>query len=211
MTCFFLSQDSTVGVHVTLFVDPRGFFLYWKDNNNEIEYLEISSIRDTRTGKYARLPREGKLRDSVNIGSSDIPIEDKTFTVCYSSDFVNVNFINFVCTSREDAQEWTDSVLKMAYNLLALNSSPYTLTAKSHTKIRLMCDRDSKIPVKNIVKMFAQHKDDRKRVEKALESCGLPSGKSDSIDPDAFHLELYLQFYKQLCVRNEVERIFDRL
>lgn len=25
--------------------------------------------------------------------------------------------------------------------------------------------------------MFAQHKDDKKRVEKALENCGLPSGK----------------------------------
>lgn len=27
------------------------------------------------------------------------------------------------------------------------------------------------------LKMFAQHKDDKKRVEKALENCGLPSGK----------------------------------
>ncbi|GIX77164.1 hypothetical protein CEXT_531801 [Caerostris extrusa] len=28
-----------------------------------------------------------------------------------------------------------------------------------------------------IVKMFAQHKDDKKRVEKALETCSFPSGK----------------------------------
>ncbi|XP_074595176.1 1-phosphatidylinositol 4,5-bisphosphate phosphodiesterase classes I and II-like isoform X2 [Brevipalpus obovatus] len=204
-------EDSTIGTHVTLYVDPRGFFLFWKDGNNEIEYLEISSIRDTRTGRYARVPREGKLRDSVNSGPSDVPLEDKTFTVCYGPDFVNVSFINFVCTSREDAQEWTDSVLKMALNLLALNSSSYVFLAKAHTKIRLMCDREGKIPVKNVVKLFAQHKDDKKRVEKALDSCGLPSGKSDSIDPDNFTLTLFLQFYKQLCVRSEVEKIFDRL
>lgn len=29
----------------------------------------------------------------------------------------------------------------------------------------------------SIMKMFAQHKDDKKRVEKALELCSLPSGK----------------------------------
>lgn len=35
--------------------------------------------------------------------------------------------------------------------------------------------------------MFAQHKDDKKRVEKALENCGLPSGKvSTKLNLDNF-------------------------
>ncbi len=31
-------------------------------------------------------------------------LEEKTVTVCYGSDFVNVNFINFSCTRKEVAQ-----------------------------------------------------------------------------------------------------------
>lgn len=45
-------------------------FLIGSDSRfQETEYLEISSIRDTRTGKHAKTPKEGKLRDSVNIGA----------------------------------------------------------------------------------------------------------------------------------------------
>ena len=47
--------------------------------------------------------QEGKLRDSCTIGPSDIPLEDKTVTICYGSDMVNVEFVNFVCASREVA------------------------------------------------------------------------------------------------------------
>ncbi|XP_015782614.1 1-phosphatidylinositol 4,5-bisphosphate phosphodiesterase classes I and II [Tetranychus urticae] len=204
-------DDSTIGTHVTLYIDSKGFFLYWKDVSNEIEYLEISSIRDTRTGRYARVPREGRLRDSCNIGLSEIPLDERTFTVVYGPDFVNTSFINFVAPNREDAVEWTDAVLKMAYNLLALNSSPFTLLAKAHTKIRLMVDREGRIPVKNLIKLFAQHKDDKKRVEKALDFTNIPTGKSSSFDPDKFPLETFLQFYKHLVVRSEVDKIFDRL
>ena len=36
----------------------------------------------------------------------------------------------------------------MAYNLLALNAPASTFLEKSHTKIKLMTDREGKIPVK---------------------------------------------------------------
>ncbi|GFQ83448.1 1-phosphatidylinositol 4,5-bisphosphate phosphodiesterase, partial [Trichonephila clavata] len=55
---FLLVVDSTVGTPVTLRVDKCGFFLFWTDQNNETEFLEISSIRDTRTGKYSKTPRK---------------------------------------------------------------------------------------------------------------------------------------------------------
>ncbi|KAL3219352.1 hypothetical protein MRX96_030495 [Rhipicephalus microplus] len=50
-------DDSALGTPVTLRVDNNGFFLYWTDQNKETEFLDISSIRDTRTGKYARTPK----------------------------------------------------------------------------------------------------------------------------------------------------------
>lgn len=44
-----------------------------------------------------------KLRQIVTMGSVDT-LEQKTVTVCYGTDFVNVNFVNFCCTRRDIAQ-----------------------------------------------------------------------------------------------------------
>lgn len=44
-----------------------------------------------------------KLRQIVTMGSVDT-LEQKTVTLCYATDFVNVTFINFCCTRRDIAQ-----------------------------------------------------------------------------------------------------------
>ena len=38
------------------------------------------------------------------MGAPDVSLEDKTLTVVYGPDFVNVNFINFCTDSKEIAQ-----------------------------------------------------------------------------------------------------------
>ncbi|XP_015930069.1 1-phosphatidylinositol 4,5-bisphosphate phosphodiesterase classes I and II isoform X2 [Parasteatoda tepidariorum] len=204
-------DDSTVGTPVTLRVDKNGFFLYWTDQNNETDFLEISSIRDSRTGKYSKVPRDGKLRDSITMGTPDTPLEDKQVTVAYAPELVNINYIHFSCNCKEVAQLWTENLLKMAYNLVAINSPATVFLEKAHTKVQLLTDRDGRIPVKNILKMFAQHKDDKKRVEKALEACGLPSGKNDTIPAEKFPSDLFFNFYRHLAGRDEVDKIFEKL
>lgn len=204
-------DDSTIGTPVTLRVDGNGFFLYWTDQNNETEFLEISSIRDCRTGKYSKTPREGKLKDSITMGTPDTPLEAKQLSVVYGPDLVNISFINFSFNCKELVQLWTDSLLKMAYNLLALNAPATVFLEKAHCKVQLLTDRDGKVPVKNIHKMFAQHKDDKKRVEKALESCGFPSGKNDAIPSEKITKEVFFNFYRSLACREEVDKIFERL
>lgn len=52
-----LLQDSSNGTPVTLRVDPKGFYLYWTDQNNELDLLDITLIRDVRTGPFAKKPR----------------------------------------------------------------------------------------------------------------------------------------------------------
>lgn len=42
---------------VTLRVDQFGFYLHWVDQHNEMEMLDIAAIRDTRTGKHAKVPK----------------------------------------------------------------------------------------------------------------------------------------------------------
>ncbi|XP_043247599.1 1-phosphatidylinositol 4,5-bisphosphate phosphodiesterase classes I and II-like isoform X2 [Amphibalanus amphitrite] len=203
-------EDSATGVPVTLKVDPNGFYLYIVDQNKEVELLDIMTIRDTRTGRFAKTPKDQKVREVVTMGSTG-NLEDKTVTVCYGPDVVNLTFVNFCCLKPETAKLWCDELLKMAYNLLSLHASVASLLQKAHTRIWLDVDKYGRIPVKNIVKSFASNKEDRKRVEKALESSGLPCVKSDTIEQDKFTMKHFLAFYMHLTGRREIEKIFDEL
>jgi phosphatidylinositol phospholipase C, beta len=59
--------------------------------------------------------------------------------------------------------------------------------------------------------MFAAHKDDRKRVEKALEVSGLPINKTDAIPLQKLQFEDFFNLYKNLTLRSEVEKLFDEM
>jgi phosphatidylinositol phospholipase C, beta len=59
--------------------------------------------------------------------------------------------------------------------------------------------------------MFAAHKDDRKRVEKALEISGLPINKTDAISLQKLQFEDFFNLYKNLTLRTEVEKLFDEM
>ncbi|XP_012221667.1 1-phosphatidylinositol 4,5-bisphosphate phosphodiesterase classes I and II isoform X2 [Linepithema humile] len=203
-------EDSGIATPVTLKVDKYGFYLHWVDQNNEMDMLDIAVIRDTRTGKYAKIPKDSKLKSLVTMGSQD-SLEDKTITICYGSDFVNMNFINFCTTRAEIAQHWTEQLFQLAYNLIQLNTSTTMFLLKAHTKLILTADKSEKIPVKNIIKMFTQNKEDRKRVEKALDISGFPSGKSDVVPLSKFQFEDFFNFYKSLTQRSDVEKVFEGL
>ncbi|KAK0094870.1 hypothetical protein PV326_009715 [Microctonus aethiopoides] len=201
-------EDSAVATPVTLRVDENGFYLYWVAQNNEIDMLDIAIIRDTRTGKGAKIPKDPRLKSLVTMGSQG-SLEDKTMTIYYGSDFVNITTINFCTTKAEIAQHWTDQLFQLAYNLIQLNSSTIMFLQKAHTKLVLGADKSGNLPAKNILKMFPSNKDDRKRVEKALEVSSLPSGKNDSVSIDNFKFEDFFNLYKALVQRTEVEKVFD--
>uniref|UniRef100_A0A182F5F7 1-phosphatidylinositol 4,5-bisphosphate phosphodiesterase n=1 Tax=Anopheles albimanus TaxID=7167 RepID=A0A182F5F7_ANOAL len=63
----------------------------------------------------------------------------------------------------------------------------------------------------NIIKTFATNKDDRRRVEKALDVSGLPSGKGDTLALAKFQFEDFFNLYKNLSQRTEVEKVYDEL
>uniref|UniRef100_A0A182XPN8 Phosphoinositide phospholipase C n=1 Tax=Anopheles quadriannulatus TaxID=34691 RepID=A0A182XPN8_ANOQN len=62
-----------------------------------------------------------------------------------------------------------------------------------------------------IIKTFATNKDDRRRVEKALDVSGLPSGKGDTLALTKFQFEDFFNLYKNLSQRTEVEKVYDEL
>lgn len=88
-----------------------------------------------------------------------------------------VNKMIWICIFIFFEQLWCDELLEIAHNILQINNPITSYLKKSHTRLTILLDKQGKIPVKNIIKTFTQHKDDRKRVEKALDAAGLPSGK----------------------------------
>ncbi|XP_072178631.1 1-phosphatidylinositol 4,5-bisphosphate phosphodiesterase beta-3-like [Diadema setosum] len=211
-------EDSSVATAVTLKVDPHGHFLHWKFQNKEgasskldVDCLELTQLRDTRTGRYANTPKDAKLRELCDFGTKDVTLENKTVTVVYGSDMVNLNFVNFCATSDKIAQEWCENLLKLAYHRSSQNPSLAKLLEKIYTKITIMVNRNGHIPVKNILKMFSSSTSDKKRVETALQVAGVHSGKDDTIDPKRFTFDVFFTFYLRLVNQKEVDKLFQEL
>ncbi len=70
----------------------------------ETHFLDISQIRDVRTGPQARVPRDARLRELVSVGGGHQAISQKTVTVVHGTDFVNTNFLNF-CTNKPEVAQ----------------------------------------------------------------------------------------------------------
>lgn len=81
------------------------------------------------------------------MGSQEL-LEDKTVTICYGSDFVNMTFLNFCSTRAEIARHWADQILQLAYNLTQLNTSTIMFLQKAHIRLTLSVDKSGKIPSK---------------------------------------------------------------
>nr|XP_033793273.1 1-phosphatidylinositol 4,5-bisphosphate phosphodiesterase beta-1 isoform X4 [Geotrypetes seraphini] len=199
-----LMEDSTVVSPIFLRMDPQGFFLYWTDQSKETELLDMSFVKDARCGKHARAPKDPKLL--LEVGSLGGRLENRMVTVVYGPDFVNISYLNVVVFQEETAKEWADEIFSLATNLLAQNMSRDAFLEKAYTKLKLQAGPEGRIPVKNIYRLFSA---DRKRVETALESCSLPSGRNDSIPQEDFVPETYRKFLNALCPRPEIDHIFS--
>uniref|UniRef100_A0A8C1XE80 Phosphoinositide phospholipase C n=1 Tax=Cyprinus carpio TaxID=7962 RepID=A0A8C1XE80_CYPCA len=182
---------------VTLKVDPDGFFLYWSGGNNmEVEILDISQIRDTRTGRFAKMPKDQRIRDMLDLGKGESNSDTKLLTIVYGNDLVNISFLNFQAVQDGYCKVWTDELFKLATNILSQNASRNTFFFKAYTKLKLQVNQDGKILVKNISKMFS----DKKRVEMALEHSGLVNNK---VINQSYTLQnVFDSFNSLLCVHS---------
>ncbi|KAF0039146.1 hypothetical protein F2P81_009630 [Scophthalmus maximus] len=132
-------------------------------------------------------------------------VEGKLVTVVHGNDLVNISFVNFQAMQEDTAKIWTDELFTLATNILSQNASRNTFLFKAYTKLKLQVNQDGKIPVKNILKMFS----DKKRVETALEQCGLVNNRLEGLKPDDFTWEAFQKFLDSLCLRPEIQSIFE--
>ncbi|KAM6393214.1 1-phosphatidylinositol 4,5-bisphosphate phosphodiesterase beta-2 isoform 1-T1 [Pluvialis apricaria] len=190
---------------VILRVDPKGFYLYWTYQNKEIEILDITSIRDTRVGRFAKIPKCQKLREVFNLDYPHSTFLLKTLTIVSGPDMVDLTFHNFVSYKENVGKSWAEDIMAIVRNPLTYNASRYTFLEKILVKLKMQLNAEGKIPVRNIFQMFPA---DRKRVEAALSACHLPKGKNDAINPEDFPETVYKTFLMNLCPRPEIDEIF---
>ncbi|XP_026197477.1 1-phosphatidylinositol 4,5-bisphosphate phosphodiesterase beta-1 isoform X1 [Anabas testudineus] len=198
-------DDSTTVTPVTLTVDPKGYFLYWTDQNKDTDLLDIAYIKDARNGKCTKMPKEAKLRELLDV-STLVGLENRMLTVVSGPDMVNITYLNFVAFQEETAKEWAEELFKLASNLFVQNMSREACLEKAYTRLKLQLNPEGRIPVKNIFRLFSA---DRKRVETALENCNLPCGRNDSIPQEDFTPEVYYMFLSNICPRPELDHIFS--
>ncbi|NWI58142.1 PLCB2 phosphodiesterase, partial [Calyptomena viridis] len=177
-------------------------FIKWDD---EMEILDITSIRDTRVGRFAKIPKSQKLREVFNLDYPHSTFLLKTLTIVSGPDMVDLTFHNFVSYKENVGKSWAEDILAIVRNPLTYNASRYTFLEKILVKLKLQLNAEGKIPVRNIFQMFPA---DRKRVEAALSACHLPKGKNDAINPEDFPEPVYKTFLMNLCPRPEIDEIF---
>nr|KAF6486547.1 phospholipase C beta 2 [Rousettus aegyptiacus] len=198
-------DETTIASPVILRVDPKGYYLYWTYQSKEMEFLDITSIRDTRFGKFAKIPKSQKLRDVFNMDFPDNNFLLKTLTVVSGPDMVDLTFHNFVSYKENVGKNWAEDVLALVKHPLTANAPRSTFLDKILVKLKMQLNPEGKIPVKNFFQMFPA---DRKRVEAALSACHLPKGKNDAINPEDFPDSVYKSFLMNLCPRPEIDEIF---
>ncbi|NXO49091.1 PLCB2 phosphodiesterase, partial [Aramus guarauna] len=177
-------------------------FIKWDD---EMEILDITNIRDTRAGRFAKIPKCQKLREVFNLDYPHSTFLLKTLTIVSGPDMVDLTFHNFVSYKENVSKSWAEDIMAIVRNPLTYNASRYTFLEKILVKLKMQLNAEGKIPVRNIFQMFPA---DRKRVEAALSACHLPKGKNDAINPEDFPETVYKTFLMNLCPRPEIDEIF---
>uniref|UniRef100_A0A7N6AH00 1-phosphatidylinositol 4,5-bisphosphate phosphodiesterase n=1 Tax=Anabas testudineus TaxID=64144 RepID=A0A7N6AH00_ANATE len=170
---------------------------------DEADILDISTIRDTRRGKYARSPRDMRLLELMGENS-----EGKMVSIVHGSDLVNISFLNVVAMTEDEAKIWTEELFTLATNILSQNASRHTFLRKVYTKLKLQMTQDGKIPLKKFI--IKQEFNDFGVHEKAF--CSLLFALSlqlEGIKQDDFTWEAFQKFLDSLCFRPEIQSIFE--
>uniref|UniRef100_A0A669C133 Phosphoinositide phospholipase C n=1 Tax=Oreochromis niloticus TaxID=8128 RepID=A0A669C133_ORENI len=176
-------------------MDPKGFFVYWINQSKETTFLDVATIRDTRTGKYAKLPKHPKVRNVFNLDFPDSNHLAKTLTIVSGPDMVNLTYHNFFASKEKVTQVINRCICVVADNHMLV-----------HLYSRYPCFLLSgSLFFFSIYKMFPA---DKKRVESALAAAQLPKGKYDTIKPDVFTETAFRSFMTHLCPRPEIYEIF---
>ncbi|XP_076235986.1 1-phosphatidylinositol 4,5-bisphosphate phosphodiesterase isoform X2 [Calliopsis andreniformis] len=137
-------------------------------------------------------------------------IDEKSLTICSGIDYTNINYMHVICADAQTAKDWQAGLRKITHNTKASNVCPTTQLMKHWMRLSFQVDPKGKVPVKVISKTFASGKTE-KLVYQCLSDLGLPSGKSDKIEPKDFTFDKFKTLYFKICPRNDIEELFQSI
>ena len=188
-------------------VDEYGFFVYWKSDGKDGDVIELAQVSDIR---YGGTPKDPKLCNKINKHGTMEQIDEKSLTICSGIDYTNIHYQHVVCADAQTAKDWQAGLRKITHNTKASNVCPTIQLMKHWMRLSFQVDPKGKVPVKVISKTFASGKTE-KLVYQCLSDLGLPSGKSDKIEPKDFTFDKFKTLYFKICPRNDIEELFQSI
>uniref|UniRef100_A0A8B9LI28 1-phosphatidylinositol 4,5-bisphosphate phosphodiesterase n=1 Tax=Astyanax mexicanus TaxID=7994 RepID=A0A8B9LI28_ASTMX len=189
-------------------VDAFGFFITWKSEGKEGQVLECSLINSIRS---TSVPKDPKILSALEAtGKTESDLEGRIICICSGADLVNLSFMYIVAQDISIAKQWTDSLRSLIHNSRANNVCPMTCLRKHWMRLSFLTNVNGKIPVRSITRTFASGKTE-KVIFQALKDLGLPSGKNDELEPDAFTFEKFYSLSQKICPRTDIEVLFKKL
>uniref|UniRef100_A0A8B9LJ71 1-phosphatidylinositol 4,5-bisphosphate phosphodiesterase n=1 Tax=Astyanax mexicanus TaxID=7994 RepID=A0A8B9LJ71_ASTMX len=143
-------------------------------------------------------------------GKTESDLEGRIICICSGADLVNLSFMYIVAQDISIAKQWTDSLRSLIHNSRANNVCPMTCLRKHWMRLSFLTNVNGKIPVRSITRTFASGKTE-KVIFQALKDLGLPSGKNDELEPDAFTFEKFYSLSQKICPRTDIEVLFKKL
>ncbi|XP_078032507.1 1-phosphatidylinositol 4,5-bisphosphate phosphodiesterase [Augochlora pura] len=188
-------------------VDEYGFFVYWKSEGKDGDVIELAQVSDIR---YGGTPKDPKLCNKVSKHGTMEQIDEKSLTICSGIDYTNIHYQHVICADAQTAKDWQAGLRKITHNTKASNVCPTIQLMKHWMRLSFQVDSKGKVPVKVISKTFASGKTE-KLVYQGLSELGLPSGKSDKIEPKDFTFDKFKTMYFKICPRNDIEELFQSI
>ncbi|XP_073945904.1 1-phosphatidylinositol 4,5-bisphosphate phosphodiesterase-like isoform X2 [Choristoneura fumiferana] len=187
----------------TFKVDEYGFFIYWKSDGKDGDVIELCQVSDVRSGG---VPKDSKLSTNLLNKHGDT-LEDKSLTICSGTDYININYQHVVCPDAATAKEWKEGLRAITHNNKIINVCPRTILMKHWMRLCFLTDPRGKVPVKVVARTFASGKTE-KLVYQCLSELGLPSGKNEAMEKEAFTFDKFYALYHKICPRNDIEELF---
>ncbi|XP_039756867.1 1-phosphatidylinositol 4,5-bisphosphate phosphodiesterase isoform X4 [Pararge aegeria] len=184
-------------------VDEYGFFIYWKSEGKDGDVIELCQVSDVRSGG---VPKDTKLNDKLEKKHGK-DLEEKSLTICSGTDYININYQHVVCPDANTATVWLQGLRQITHNVKANNVCPMTCLKKHWMRLSFLTDPKGKVPVKVVARTFASGKTE-KLVYQCLSDLGLPSGKNEAMEKEAFTFDKFYALYHKICPRNDIEELF---
>ncbi|XP_066524106.1 1-phosphatidylinositol 4,5-bisphosphate phosphodiesterase beta-4 isoform X2 [Hoplias malabaricus] len=189
-------------------VDIFGVFVTWKSEGKEGQVLECSLINSIRN---TNVPKDPKILSALEAaGKTDNDLEGRIICICSGADLINLSFMYIVAQNIDIAKQWTDSLRSLIHNSRANNVCPMTCLRKHWMRLSFLTNMNGNIPVRSITRTFASGKTE-KVIFQALKDLGLPNGKNDEIEPEAFTFEKFYALTQMICPRTDIEVLFKKL